>query len=128
MSEQDSSLTTLVGGEDLTAILKDGTSEAVKVRELPIRDLQKAVMSMGDDAKLIEIYCDKPSGWADRLQLRSALDILAAGNRVNEPFFVEYIQAKNDQLSRIAPGLAKKMQDPATALLNGSPGSPSDAG
>jgi len=127
MSDHDQ-MTALLGGERFAAALKDGTIEQVTIRELPIRDLQRALMSMGDDAKLVELYCDKPNGWSDQLTLQSALEILTAGHRINQPFFAEYIRVKNDLLQRVAPELAKKLQDTGRASLDGSPESRSDPG
>ena len=58
---------TLFGGTDLKATLRSGEKETVKVRELPIKDIQRYMSVFEDEARTVELFCDKPEGWADTL-------------------------------------------------------------
>jgi len=91
MSETDKTadeLVTIAGGVDLEVhFSKNGnTSETVKVRQIPISKLQEFLFSMGDESRLIELYCDRPKGWADTLAIESANEIADKGQELNLPF------------------------------------------
>lgn len=51
--------TALHGGEEITAQYRDGASEPVTVRALPAKLLRRWGELQGDEASLVEFYCDK---------------------------------------------------------------------
>jgi hypothetical protein len=78
---------TVAGGVDLeVAFQNNGSKAMVKVRQVPISKIPAFLLAMGDEAKLIELYCDKPSGWADTLTIESANEIANTGQDINRPF------------------------------------------
>lgn len=69
----------------------------VQVRALPIRALQRYLEISGDDAAVVELYCDKPEGWADCLTVESVEAILEKGNELNFPAIQRLRERRADQ-------------------------------
>ena len=85
-SEQE--MITVAGGVELeVAYRNNGSKEVVKVRQIPVSKTKELLLAQGDDAKSIELYCDKPDGWADTLTLESASDICEVGLKIHEDFW-----------------------------------------
>jgi hypothetical protein len=81
-------LVTIAGGVDLeVSYQNNGSKEMVKVRQIPISKFTTYIMSLGNEADLIELYCDKSKGWADTLSLASANAVADKGLELNLPFF-----------------------------------------
>jgi len=89
-NEQDKAaqdLVTVAGGVDLEVKYQNnGHGEIVRVRQLPISKISEFLMSMGNEAMTIELYCDKPGGWADTLTIESANAVADKGQEINMPF------------------------------------------
>ncbi len=100
----DSKTETLLGGRTMVAAFNDGTSETVQVRQLPIRLLPQYLAAIDDEPKLVELLCDKPSGWSDNLRLDSHAAILAAGEEVNSESFFAWLRRRVSRQERLAPG------------------------
>jgi hypothetical protein len=90
-NEQDKAadeLVTVAGGvEMMVHYQNNGASETVKVRQIPISKVQDFLLGMANEALAVELYCDKPKGWADTLTLESASAIADKGQELNRPFF-----------------------------------------
>lgn len=61
----------------------DGSKETVKVRSIPPSKIQALVIALANEAVLIELYCDKPEGWADSLTIESVNAIADKGQELN---------------------------------------------
>jgi len=91
-NEQDKAaedeLVTIVGGVDLEVRYQNNGDrpEVVKVRQIPISKIPDFLLSMGDEAHSIELYCDRPKGWADTLTVESANAVANKGQEINYPF------------------------------------------
>jgi hypothetical protein len=83
-------LITIAGGVDLEVSYRDnhaaGAMEIVRVRQIPISKLSEFLSAMGNEARTIELYCDKAEGWADTLSLESATAVADKGQELNLPF------------------------------------------
>jgi hypothetical protein len=90
VNEQDKTaqeFITIAGGVDLeVAFQNNGDREVVKVRQVPISKIPEFLLAMGNEARAIELYCDKPSGWADTLTVESANAVADTGQEINLPF------------------------------------------
>lgn len=87
MDKATEELITVAGGVEVeVAFQNNGSKETVKVRQIPISKLQEYLNTLGNEAKTIELYCDKPQGWADTLTLESANRIADKGQELNGPF------------------------------------------
>ncbi|SRR6266498_3588239 len=67
----------------------DGSKETVKVRQILLSKFSQyaLLVSWGHQAEMIELYCDKPKGWADTLTAESAIAVADKGQEINLPFF-----------------------------------------
>ena len=84
-------LAVILGGEELTVKTRDGESHRVWVYQLPVRRITRWAQlnygGMDAEPELVELYADKPQGWADTLTLESYDAVLAKGEELNRPTF-----------------------------------------
>jgi len=85
--ELPTKIETLLGGADYVAVKGDGTTEQVKIRQLPIKLYPLYLASLGSEPRLVELFCDRPAGWSDTLGLYSLEQIVTEGERLNADFF-----------------------------------------
>lgn len=100
MDSTTNGMATLYGSVDVTATFTDGRTETVKVRQLSIRLVEKLAACRQDEAKAIELYCDKPEGWADTLTQASFTEIITKAEEINRDFFSQWLarQAARDKI------------------------------
>jgi len=96
-------MATLLGGVDLTVKKLDGTTEAVKVRQLPVRLLQTYLLKLDDEAAAVELFCDKPEGWSDTLTIESFTAVVTEGERLNSETFFAWLQRRIARQERLVP-------------------------
>lgn len=114
------SIETLFGGVEVPITMLDGTAGRVTVRQLPIRVMPALLLAQDDEAASIELYCDKPAGWADTITRDSAERIVVEGERINADFFARWLARRVARYQRAAPWLVDSLNSPAP-----SPASPS---
>jgi len=114
----DPKLTTLLGGRQMAAAFRDGTTEVVNVRQLPVRLLPKYLATIDEEAERIELLTDKPAGWADKLTPASHLELLEAGEELNAEDFFAWLRRKVQRQERLAPGSSGEL---GKAVLSASP-------
>lgn len=118
-AKQQQELITIAGGVELeVAYQNNGNKEIVKVRQIPVSKIQTFIMALANEAEAIELYCDKPKGWADTLSVESASAVADKGQELNLPFFAAWFrrQAKwreSQQQGAIAE-LEKKVEEMIT--------------
>jgi hypothetical protein len=118
-------LVTIAGGVELEVTYQNnGEKETVKVRQIPVSKIQNFIMALANEAEAIELYCDKPKGWADTLSIESASAIADKGQELNLPFFGAWFrrQAKwreSQQQGAIAE-LEKKVEELITKSASAS--------
>lgn len=87
IDKAESEIITIAGGVELmVSYQNNGENEVVKVRQIPISKIPAFLLAMGNEADTIELYCDKPKGWADTLSVQSANEIADKGQEINLPF------------------------------------------
>lgn len=111
------SMEILNGGREMTARMIDGTTEAVFLKQLPIRQLQRYLESIDDEAARIELVAGKPSGWADKLKVESHVELLAAAEGLNADTFFAWLRRRVERQERLAPGSSGEL---GKHLLSGS--------
>lgn len=132
------SMETVLGGVDATVLLLNGTKEQVKVRQVPVRELPRLLIATGnaDEAAMAEVYCNKPTGWADTILPAEVERIVIEGDRINADFFARWLARRNEREARLFPGQQEQLLRAAAeaalkaTLLSsptGSPTSPSPA-
>ena len=102
----------------MAAAFRDGTTEVVNVRQLPVRLLPKYLATIDEEAERIELLTDKPSGWADKLTPASHLELLEAGEELNAEDFFAWLRRKVQRQERLAPGSSGEL---GKAVLSASP-------
>lgn len=95
---------TLLGGSELTVTHLGGITEMVRVRQLPIRDYPRLLDLALDEPRKVELLCDRPEGWADRLTLESAEAVIEEGDRLNADFFGRWFRRRIALQERLMPG------------------------
>lgn len=92
-TKEEAELITIAGGVEMeVAYQRNGQNEMVKVRQIPISKISAFVLAMGNESECIELYCDKPKGWADTLTIESASAIADKGQEINMPFFAAWFR------------------------------------
>jgi hypothetical protein len=126
-TKQLQELITIAGGVELeVAYQNNGNKEIVKVRQIPISKLQGFILTMGNEAETIELYCDKPKGWADTLTMESASAIADKGQELNLPFFAAWFRRQMKWRESQQPGSMTSVdQNAATTTAGSLPSSPS---
>ena len=134
---------TLLGGSPATASTRQGTTEEVFLRQLPVRLYPKLRDLASDESAQLELYCDRPSGWADTLTPESHEALLAAAEDLNSDFFQRWVERQRTKQERVIgetasvlaalqksnPGLVDDLLKKAVATSPvTSPKSPSPAG
>jgi hypothetical protein len=90
-NNEPTELDVILGGVIIQAKLRDGSSEEVKVRQLSNRLLtQKWPGLLGDQAAMVELYCDKEDGWDDKLLPETHDEIIDIGTKLNAPRFARW--------------------------------------
>jgi hypothetical protein len=79
----DEAMATLMGGTTVPVTYKDGGTEMVVVRELRINERPAYARIIDEEDKCVELFCDRPAGWADTLTAESVEDIIAKGENLN---------------------------------------------
>jgi hypothetical protein len=125
--EQTDEVVTVAGGVEMEVHFQNnGTSELVKVRQIPISKVQDFLMTMGNEAHSIEIYCEKPKGWADTLTLESATAIADLGQKLNRPFLRAWWRRQARWREMQKAWIGKTNPEAAESrLANSAPQSPS---
>lgn len=131
---ENNELVTIAGGLEMEVTKQDGTKETVKVRHVPISKIQQLATAIGwgNESHCIELYCDKPTGWADTLSFDSASAIAERGQEINRPFFDAWAarQAKWKQsfIQGAIEDAAKKISKMVSPSGSSAPQSPTTTG
>jgi len=112
---------TLVGSSELTVEFRDGRTQTVTVRQLPIKLYQQYLASMDDECAMVELLCSYPKGWADTLTPASHVAVVEEGTRINRDFFEPWVQRRLERQKLFVPDLLDRM------LKMAEPGQPSPA-
>jgi hypothetical protein len=118
-------LSEVVGGQHLTVTKRDGKTERVFVRELPIEALEEYAAVFGNEARELDVICDKPAGWSRTLSQNSFLEVMEAG-KGNRVFFTKVFHSRVELAKQMDPLLAAEIDKriaEASGLLN-SPSKP----
>jgi hypothetical protein len=121
----DEALAALMGGTKVPVTYKDGGTEMVDVRELRINERQRYAAIVDEEDKCIELYCDRPAGWADTLTAASVEDIVKEGERLNLGPFRAWLERRLKRVKFLAVEASQSVANPASASI--APSSASSA-
>jgi hypothetical protein len=106
-------LTALLGGKPVRVALMDGTTEDVSVRALPLSRLHEYGELQTNEARLLEVLCDKPKGWSDLVEEESIKQILAEGDRLNFTRFSQWSERQLARNQKLVEELTKRTSSPS---------------
>lgn len=109
---------TLLGVGAATVRHADGRTEAVTLRQLPVRQLPDLLAALDDEARMLELFTGKPAAWVDALPPAEFERLLAEGERLNADFFGRWLARRLDRQEKLMPGLTDRL------LARGLPPSP----
>lgn len=97
----------VAGGQVLTVKKKgkDGASEEVLVKLVPISQLTKYASLIDHIAPLAEFLCGKEAGWADTLDENSVYQIDEVGRYINDPRLDRLIARQVKAVAKLGPTL-----------------------
>lgn len=116
-------MTVLLGGIDLPITKLDGSTESVKVLQLPIRRMGDYLAAIEDESKLVELFTAKEPGWSDTLSDESFVAIITKGEELNADFFFPWCARRLNRSQRLS-ALLPQSPSPSGTLPTGSPKSP----
>jgi hypothetical protein len=85
-------MTILSGGQQHSAVMRDGTTEAVTVRLMTLRELQGYIAGIDDLSSFVEMACAKPKGWSDGVSPDSLFTLDEAARALNDPILDRLIR------------------------------------
>lgn len=134
MSDQP---TAAPAGSDI-AILQDGTflnlqflsgegdtkqieTVEVKIRKVPLRNMDKLARAWGTPEKEMQIYTDMPADTINRLSDESFAAAFEEGRRLNRPFFKRWFGWQQETLEAVgqAPRIDALVDEVKKSLLDG---------
>jgi hypothetical protein len=110
-TESNSNAAALAGGVEgveVEVTLKSAAKETVLVRELPFSAYPKLGDAIMDEERQVEIYCDKPAGWAAQLKPKSHNAVMTAGDELNKDAFFGWLSRKVN-LALVEKGIAPSL-------------------
>ena len=102
-------LNTILGGSILNITKLDGGKEDVKVLQLPIKKYPAYLAVIEEEDKMIELLCDKPSGFSETLMPESWEAVIVLGETLNSDFFWRWVQRRRTRQENFTPGLTEKL-------------------
>jgi hypothetical protein len=83
LPEEIPSFTVALGGESVPVQYLDGRTALAEVRILKLVAMPVFFRVLSDEARLAELVCDKPEGWADTLTPGSLMTVIKKGTQLN---------------------------------------------
>lgn len=80
----------------------DGTTEAVKVMQLPIRSMGDYLAAIDDESKLVELAANKEAGWSDSLTEESFEAVIIKMEELNADFFFRWLNRRAKRMAGLA--------------------------
>jgi len=107
------SLETLMGGNQMHVRFENGTTEAVTVRQVPLKQYRELMEAQADEFRFIELVCAKPAGWAENMKPADYNALVDEASRINADFF-EWCSRQIRRVERLAPGFMERAARTAT--------------
>jgi len=114
--EEKENMVTIAGGVELIVKHLDGTSERVKIRQIPATKLELFMTKVSDESTSISIYCDKPIEWVDTLEQESINEVCDKGLEINENFLNAWCRRRAKWTEMVNVGVVADLQRKLDAL------------
>jgi hypothetical protein len=110
-------LTTVLGGTTLQVAFLDGKTESLLVRQLPFSDMPRYMGCFEDEMASVELFCEKPAGWAETLTRESFEMVMTEGEKLNLDFLERYAARAAARRERVNPGQQEKLMSAAMSKI-----------
>lgn len=105
----------MLGGVDLTVKKLDGSTETIKVRQLPVRLMARYAAAVQDEPEQIRLFTDRDMKWVESLSDDSFVAIVKEGQRMAEPFFSDWLTRQRQLAGVINQGVTGASPSPTTS-------------
>ena len=112
-------LETALGGIDITVGHLDGTTETVKVRQLPVKDYKRALKSLADETTWLALVVDRNPVWVEGLHPASYRALAEAAEAQNADFFA-WSARQTRRVEMLMPGAMTRAMAEASTSASGS--------
>jgi hypothetical protein len=109
---------TLMGAVEVTIKKRDGTTEKIKVLQLPVEKYPELASRLHDEGKQIELYCERqepegtwkpvPIGWAAALSPAAHNQVMETAGDLNKDFFEAWLRRRVATMEAMRPGVIEK--------------------
>lgn len=100
---------------------KTGEKEAIKLREIPVEDWEKAVVAESNEFLLVELFAGKPPGWSKTIKPESFDQIITTGERLNARFFGFCERTETRAIKRLRRVAPEKLEEVVSGIMSPSP-------
>lgn len=101
-------MNTLLGGTEVTVQFNDGSFAAVKVKQVPVKDMQAFLLAQDDELKMIAVAVETSAGFnAENLNPESHELLIGTIEKVNNDFFSRWVARQIARKERLLPGSTK---------------------
>ncbi len=122
MNDMKNTMVTLLGGVEYEVKKLDGTTEKVKILQLPVSKMLKLLEAQDNEAAMVALFTGKPDNWCDTISNESFVHIVTEGEKVNADFFDAWVKRRIARQEKLIPGITEKLaQSAASRSLNTSP-------
>lgn len=120
-------LETLNDGMELEVTFEDATTETVKVRKIPMREMSRLGAAWAKEPKELLLYVRRNGGekepddaWIDRLNETSWETLIKEGRRINFSRFTNYFARQREAFALMGNDLLKsdKLLEKAVEMAN----------
>lgn len=111
----------VLGSKRVEVEHRDGRKEKVTVRLLPMRLMPDYQRLAYDEAACIELFCGKDAPWADTLTAASHLEVLQAGEDLNQRPLSDFLDRQAKRQQKLMPGLTEELLKQITANIAAQP-------
>ena len=112
-------------GAEVNVRHEDGAEEIVTVRQIPLRDYQRALIKSDDEMEFTGLCCDKSVDWVRTLTPPSYEALQAKARELNADFFAFLQRRREDRRRMMGPEFWRMVAD---SMPQSPASSPSPAG
>lgn len=108
-AQKSDELVTALGGAEMEITYLTGGKETVKVRQVPVRHMEKYLLAIDDEPAAVELFCGREKGWSETLTEESFNAVAEKGQDINLPFFGPWLRRRMKRLEVLKPGFSTSL-------------------
>ena len=103
-------MSTLNGGENFTVTKRDGTTETVFVKQVPVSQFPQYLKALDEETQMIAIACGKDVAFSDALAPESFEQLIEKIEGINNDFFQRWFQRKAKRMEILLGGVGERVK------------------